>query len=224
MSKSQCHFLRSILRDSHTKPMTPLPGVGLPLLYNQPSSNSHQTGMISCKGLEAMVSGPERTTKQSVGPDGASFLEDDEKKVCLNMKIERKPVTSDCADPPSPTRVTELPSELPLGRYFSSEEELERVLEELGLSDCRVQLDEQGIAIMPGPFHHRATRFLREEFDVWSKGTWGKWGKSDSDNIQLVQIQNGTTRKREPDGCFLELQEVYLERIQYICCQGNAGQ
>ena len=126
------------------------------------------------------------------------------------MKIERKPVTSDCADPPSPTRVTELPSELPLGRYFSSEEELERVLEELGLSDCRVQLDEQGIAIMPGPFHHRATRFLREEFDVWSKGTWGKWGKSDSDNIQLVQTQNGTTRKREPDVAFWSYKKCTL--------------
>lgn len=120
--------------------------------YNQPSSNSHQTGMISCKGLEAMVSGPERTTKQSVGPDGASFLEDNEKKVCLNMKIERKPVTSDCADPPSPTRVTELPSELPLGRYFSSEEELERVLEEFCLSaTVACNLTSKELRLCPDP-------------------------------------------------------------------------
>lgn len=76
--------------------------------------------------------------------------------------------------------------------------------------------DEQGIAITPGPFHSRATRFYGKQFYVWSKGTLGMCGKTDPD--PFVHSQNGTMTLS------FGVQEVYLERIQEIRCQGNTEQ
>jgi hypothetical protein len=78
-------------------------------------------------------------------------------------------------------------TKLQLGHHFSSKEELERVLE----------VDEQGIAILARFFYKRDMRFLHAKSSISGprESCFFLWGKSDSDNIQLVQTNqnNGTT-------------------------------
>lgn len=82
------------------------------------------------------------------------------KGVWFKVKVENILVTSEyeLLILPSSTRVTELSMGLPLGYQVRMS-----VWKSRGLSDCWLQLTNKkgDTAIMPWPFHSRATRFLR---------------------------------------------------------------
>jgi hypothetical protein len=89
-------------------------------------------------------------------------------------------------------------------RCYGSLDELHDTLEELGCSDWKFKLDENGFAVMPGYFQNNATEYFRDRLDAWSKGWVGRWGKARSKNVMQVPgfTPTGRQRQREPDVAF----------------------
>ena len=117
-----------------------------------------------------------------------------------------------------------LPEELK-GRRFDDTDDLQQVLDELGCGDTRFKLDENGCAVKPTPEHNRVCSLLRKKLDDWSKGMLGKWGISRSDNVQLVQYQSGSTRRREPDVAFWGYEKCTMnEYNDYVVKKRKGGE
>jgi hypothetical protein len=88
--------------------------------------------------------------------------------------------------------VAELPEELASlrGRQFESEVELQEVLDELGCSDYRVELDNQGFAYTKALSvdHNLATTAIHNHFSEWQlrRRGWGcRWRVATTSTIGL---------------------------------------
>ena len=107
-------------------------------------------------------------------------------------------------------------------RRFESLDELHDTLEELGLSDLKFKLDENGFAVIPGRNHNSATDYLHDKVDAWSKGWFGRWGKVCNDNVMQVpgHTRTGRVKQREPDVAFWgyplceKLEDTYVPKMR----------
>ena len=75
-------------------------------------------------------------------------------------------------------------------RHFDSLDEVHDLLVELGLSDSKYKLDDNGFPVLPGKRHNRGTTHLGKQLDGWNKG-WSKgwlgcWGEASNDNVMQV--------------------------------------
>jgi hypothetical protein len=89
-------------------------------------------------------------------------------------------------------------------RRFQDIDELQDALEELGCPDERFKIDDNGFAVKPGPHRNRATWFIHEELNMWSREILGRWGVSSTDNVMQINgvTAAGRTKQREPDVAF----------------------
>ena len=93
-------------------------------------------------------------------------------------------------------------------RHFESLDELHDILVELGLSDSKYKLDDNGFAVVPGKRHNRGTKHLGKQLEGWnkgwSKGWLGSWGEVSNDNVMQVPgfTPAGRPKQREPDVAF----------------------
>mmetsp|Transcript_14316 Transcript_14316/g.39819 ORF Transcript_14316/g.39819 Transcript_14316/m.39819 type:complete len:295 (+) Transcript_14316:100-984(+) len=93
-------------------------------------------------------------------------------------------------------------------RRFESLDEVHDLLGELGLTDSKYKLNNDGFAVMPGKRHNRGTKHLGKQLDGWnkgwSKGWLGSWGEVSNDNVMQVPgfTPSGRHKQREPDVAF----------------------
>lgn len=91
------------------------------------------------------------------------------------------------------------------GRVFTSVEELDTALEELGIPDARVELDSDGRVVvkMPGEEHNAATGYIDSKLNDFRKDLAGRlWGFVNSTVAVRVVGSPNVSARREPDNAF----------------------